>query len=388
VLGLVADDLTGAGDAAVAFAEHGWRVLLHLDPRHLPETAAAARAVPTVVAVSTGARALTDEAAATVTADVVRTLRAVGADRVYLKIDSTVRGSVAGQVRGALHAWGRGAGTARAVICPAFPEHARTVVRGQVLVHGLPLEQSPAARDPVTPRATGDLTAIVPGAALGDPTQIGRVERLVLDAVNAADLDQIAEAVSGSDPGTVVVGSGGLAAALARCWSRGGPATLSTRPLGAQKVLIAASSLHPVTAGQLAHLRHSAAAGPVDVLTTARLPTTPGVAADELAERVAAALAHSRYGALIAIGGDGAAAILRRLAADQIVVDGAVSAGCPTGIVLGGTADGVRVVTKSGGFGDPATLTAIVSRLRSGTAGDSRPAPGAASVPLLPKDSS
>lgn len=388
VLGLVADDLTGAGDSAVAFAEHGWRVLLHLDPRHIPETAAATAAVPTVVAVSTGTRALPDDEAAAVTAEAIGTLRAVGADRIYLKIDSTVRGSVAGQVLGALRAWGRDAGTASAVICPAFPEHARTVVGGHVLVHGLPLEQSPAGIDPVSPRTTGDLTAIVPGAAVGDPTRIGRVERLVLDAQSTADLDQIAEALSGRDPGTVVVGSGGLAAALARRWARGAPAALSTEPLGARKVLIAASSLHPVTAGQLAHLQQSSAAGAADVLTTARHPTTPDAAADELAERVAAALAGCRYGALVAIGGDGAAAVLRRLAADQIVVDGAISAGCPTGIVLGGHADGVRVVTKSGGFGDPATLTTLVTRLRAGHAADTRPAPSAAPARLLPKDDS
>jgi uncharacterized protein YgbK (DUF1537 family) len=30
VLGLVADDLTGAADSAVGFAEHGWRVELAL----------------------------------------------------------------------------------------------------------------------------------------------------------------------------------------------------------------------------------------------------------------------------------------------------------------------------------------------------------------------
>jgi D-threonate/D-erythronate kinase len=106
----------------------------------------------------------------------------------------------------------------------------------------------------------------------------------------------------------------------------------------------------------------------VDVLTTDRLRTTsPGAAAADLAERVAAAVAGHRYGALVAVGGDGAAAILRRLSADHVTVDGAISGGCPTGVVSGGTADGLRLVTKSGGFGDPTTLSTLVRRLRSGT---------------------
>jgi uncharacterized protein YgbK (DUF1537 family) len=32
VLGIIADDLTGAGDASVQFAKRGWRTLLTLDP--------------------------------------------------------------------------------------------------------------------------------------------------------------------------------------------------------------------------------------------------------------------------------------------------------------------------------------------------------------------
>ena len=68
---------------------------------------------------------------------------------------------------------------------------------------------------------------------------------------------------------------------------------------------------------------------------------------------MAAALAErSRTTALVLVGGDGAAAVLDRLDADGITIDGAIVPGCPTGIVVGGPADGLRLVTKSGGFGD------------------------------------
>ena len=55
----------------------------------------------------------------------------------------------------------------------------------------------------------------------------------------------------------------------------------------------------------------------------------------------------------------------RGVAADSIAIDGAIIPGCPTGIVGGGAADGLRLVTKSGGFGDHDALTDITDRLRA-----------------------
>ena len=78
--------------------------------------------------------------------------------------------SAAGQVAGALRAWDRPGRPARVVICPAFPAQSRTVVGGHVLVHGLPLEQSPAASDPVTPVSTATLTTLVTRLRSGSAT--------------------------------------------------------------------------------------------------------------------------------------------------------------------------------------------------------------------------
>ena len=363
MLGLVADDLTGAGDAAVGFAEAGWRAVLALRPR--PDGAPGAAAGPVVLAVSTGSRAVPDDEAADRTARAVDAVVAAGAERLYLKIDSTVRGSVAGQVAGALAAWSRHHPQARAVICPAFPDHLRTVVAGEVLVAGAPLALSAAAQDPVTPRSVGDLTQVLPGAVRhrGDDLSGPPGARLVVDARTDADLDRLAAHLDDAGPEVVVVGSGGLSAALGRTWS----VPTDRRPsLGVRgRVLVAVSSLHPVSAGQLVQLRAGTAASDVDVLTTGPEPVAPEVAAAELAARVAAALATHRYEAVVVIGGDGAAAVLADLEADGVDIDGALVPGCPTGVVTGGRADGLRLVTKSGGFGTPAALDQIVRQLRT-----------------------
>ena len=362
VLGLVADDLTGAGDAAAGFAEHGWRVVLALRPgRSVPPSGDR----PTVLAVSTGSRALPDDEAAERTARAVDEVLTGGAERLYLKIDSTVRGSVTGQIDGALTGWAHRYPDARAVICPAFPAQRRTVIAGQVLVDGVPVGESAAATDPVTPRTVSDLTVIVPGAIRHVFSELsgGSAAKLVIDAKDDSDLDRLADALSPAGPELIMVGSGGLAAALGRAWGQPRGQWMASGVDG--RVLIAVSSLHPVTAGQVEQLQTGPAVTAVDVLTTRSETTTAAAAADELAGRVVAALSDRPYAALVIVGGDGAAAILSRVAVDSVAIDGTIIPGCPTGILAGGPAHGLRLVTKSGGFGDRGALTEITSRLRA-----------------------
>jgi uncharacterized protein YgbK (DUF1537 family) len=84
-----------------------------------------------------------------------------------------------------------------------------------------------------------------------------------------------------------------------------------------------------------------------------------------LAERVVDELQHRHYDALVSVGGDGALAILDRLRAKGIRITGRISAGVPQGVLIGGLADGLPVVTKSGGFGDGRTLVDIIRRIRN-----------------------
>jgi uncharacterized protein YgbK (DUF1537 family) len=128
---IVADDLTGAADSAVQFARAGWAARLALG-----ESVAQHGDDGSVVAIVTDARAQDpDEARESTRAAVARAV-ADGDDRLFVKIDSTMRGTVQEQVEGALAAWATREPGAVAVVCPAYPAMGRTVEGGHLLVDG------------------------------------------------------------------------------------------------------------------------------------------------------------------------------------------------------------------------------------------------------------
>lgn len=366
---VVADDLTGATDAAVEFADRGWRAVLHRGgPLSHPVDPTGVGDRDTVVATSTGVRGLSDDLAARVTAAAVGE-RIGSADRLLVKIDSTVRGSVAGQIAGGLAGWRERHPGARAVVCPASPAHGRTVRSGAVLVEGVPVEQSPAGQDPVSPVREGDLTRLVPGAVGVPVDELGRRTDpiLVVDAEDDADLDRLAAALEPLGPEVVAVGSAGLAAALAR---RGTAApSVETVPAPGD-VLVVVSSLHPVAQEQLRVLTETldrrGDRARVRVLSTSPERGDASRVAAELAERVRAELRRRPVGTVVLVGGDGAAAVLDALGAHSLQLHHSVLPGTPVGTVVGGDAAGLRVVTKSGGFGNARSLVAIIDRVMPG----------------------
>jgi len=377
LVGLVADDLTGATDSAVQFAAAGWSAYLLRTAAATPQ---GGHPGPTLLAVATGVRAAGDDQAAARTAAAVRDLSARGCDRLYLKIDSTMRGSVSAQLRGALAAWSERHSGPVAVLCPAFPGQGRTVAGGQVLVDGVPVARSPAGVDPVTPVTESRLDRLVPDATavtlpdlsalsvdgLGVPAET----TVYVDASTDDDLAELAVAVGRLGPRGVPVGSAGLAAAMARQWSPGPlRSTCSIEP--SARILVGVSSVHPAATQSVQRLRRALAERAAAHRTTVDVITTPAARNDAAAiaaafgNQVADQFMSAPYDALVLVGGDGAAATLDRVGATAITVHAALAPGVPIGTIVGGAAHGVRVVTKSGGFGDPDSLVGLVDRLQS-----------------------
>jgi D-threonate/D-erythronate kinase len=387
---IVADDLTGAMDVAGPLAARGLSTLAvaSIDgcmPQHL--------AGAEVVSINADSRHLPAAAAADRVRAIVRKLIHPEAGILIKKIDSTLRGNVVSETLAMLEASGRRA----AVVAPAFPAQGRTVVDGTVFVQGVPLRATNFARDALSPPpldpidhlfAQADPNAQVRRVAPGATARIvpgGGRQVFAVDSISDADLRAPVEALRDQLKDALLVGSAGLAEAVAEvCFPRAD--RMPAIPTVAGRLLFVVGSRAAQSAEQVAALiaagdAQSIAApnGSIDVQAASRataqivvLKATADAEGREgnaaqvaqgLANGVAQLLERCAFGAMIATGGDTAIAILQRLSQPVLRVMGNVLPGIPFSRIGGGD---LWFITKAGGFGGRDTFVAIAQRLRGG----------------------
>jgi uncharacterized protein YgbK (DUF1537 family) len=388
---IIADDLTGAMDVAGPFAARGQPTWVVVDDRACtPQQCHGA----VVVSINTASRHLPADQAARRVHDAAVRLIPAGTGIVIKKIDSTLRGNVAAETLAMMDALGR----RNAIVAPAFPGQGRTVRDGIVHVHGVPLAQTNFARDALSPPPLAPLrevfrsaapamrTASVPAAGPFElAVRAGDRMAAVVDSESDQDLAKTVSTLVGRLDACVLVGSAGIAAAVAEvCLERGArPET----PAVQDEVLVMVGSRAEQSIEQAALLaqQHEAdmALAPNGRLTDERAfavaartliaRAVPGPDGQEgNAEAVAAEMARNAVrllqtrpiGALVATGGDTAVAILQALGQPALQVMGDLMPGIPYGrIRVAGRP--VWLVTKAGGFGTREALCEIVDRLRS-----------------------
>lgn len=309
---LLADDLSGACDSAVAFAKAGFRTRFELGEVD--------RGVD-LVALSTETRESDPEAAAETVRRACRAIEDSGLELIFKKIDSVLRGPVQAEIAATLAAGGCRA----AVVCPAFPSQGRQVINGRLLVHG----------EDRGPLPTGE------GFELRDARTDADLDRLAAELLNRSD--------------ALPVGSGGLAAAYARALGRlyRRPFAEAKPPRSEKPAAFWIGSEHPAAVEQMERLEASDLPHRL-VRVDMRQPETD-----------VSAIERKQVGALVLSGGATARRILAGLGARAIEVCGEAIPGAPWGTIVAGAADGLTVVTKSGGFGDPNAFVDIAQALRS-----------------------
>jgi uncharacterized protein YgbK (DUF1537 family) len=317
-----------------------------------------------VIATTTDSRALDNDSAHKLTRQAVEQLLQAGIDRVFLKIDSTMRGSVPGQISGALAAWRARHVNAQAVVCPAYPRMGRTVQHNRLLVHGEPVELTAIGRDPVTPVKTSQMNELIPPSP----------SITIADAATDDGLAALADAIAAAGPSVIAVGSGGLAEALANVWTSNDSSAASgtpkrrtiAGPASNARILLLVSSLNPVSHAQVSQLRTAFPDVAIVLAPTTRVKNSN--VAESLATEFAARVERERWDMVGLIGGDGARAALDRLGASGIQILDSVIEGVPMGVIVGGRADGLPVFTKAGGFGtEDALVNAIESAVERDT---------------------
>ncbi len=415
-IAILADDLTGACDAAAPFARRGLATRVLLSPRPVPLRSADG---DDVVALDADTRRLSRRLAITRTTVAARALYTPEATHLFKKVDSTLRGHVGPELLACMRAWG----APLALLCPAYPAMGRWVQDGALFVDrrgmlgdvatlaGLPADRRTAwiSLDELRSGAEAIERALAERSAAG-----ARV--VVADADTPGHLTALVAAAMRSARPILLAGSAGLGTALAE-WAaarrREGTAEtangLSNADTSAASIadadpddrpwLVVAGSQTDVTDHQIVELTRAGAeaieldiddllgrrsqavaagqraaallrAGVTPVLRLLIAPDPSGTRSrgPRLDERAARAMALACQTAielatpagLFLTGGMTARACLLALGTSGLRLEREPLPGIAAGAAVGGAWDKRPVITKAGGFGAPDAMRRLV----------------------------
>jgi len=156
ILGIIADDFTGATDVASMLVRAGMRTVQVIGT---PDGAAAPDADAVVVALKTRTIPAADAVRESLAA--LRWLQAAGMRQCYFKYCSTFDSTPAGNIGPVTAALMDALGTDFTIACPAFPENGRTIFRGHLFVGDELLSDSGMRRHPLTPMTDANLVRVL-----------------------------------------------------------------------------------------------------------------------------------------------------------------------------------------------------------------------------------
>jgi len=152
-IAIIADDLSGANDTAVAFRKQGIKTCVV----NYPEGFENELIDCDLLSASTNTRDLESSEAEKILRVVTKSLMKMGVKRVYKKIDSTWRGNIGRETQTIMEELN----VRIAVICSSFPDLYRTIKDGHLFVNGKPIQHTPIAFDPCKPMKTSYLPEIL-----------------------------------------------------------------------------------------------------------------------------------------------------------------------------------------------------------------------------------
>ncbi len=398
---IVADDFTGANDTGVQLKRRGI-------PTGVVFSSAFIRPEGSFV-LDTESRAMTpDEAYAAVTAG-LDGVDLTAFDRVVKKVDSTLRGSVASEIKAVDDRYG----SELVVFAPALPDLGRTTVNGVHCLKGVPITETELSKDPKTPVTEDNLTRLLEAVydepvchipldkVSGGDVDFSNGRVFTCDAVTNADLQSIIKAAAATGKRTLWVGTAALADHLLGAEVNMPPAmavvgsvssvsreqvhfaikegvTLVSIPIpellegtltpedfvsqagavlaGGKDVLLASSA-----SCDRAELERSAAVGAKLHMT---LEEVSGYTQRMLGKIALAVLERHKLSGVFLTGGDTALGFFleaHSLGSD-IVTE--IAVGIPMTRLAGGPHAGLKVVTKAGAFGKEDAITFSLRKLK------------------------
>lgn len=418
LLGIVADDFTGATDIAAMLAARGMRAVQMIG---VPQAGEQVDADAIVVALKSRTAPLAQAVAQSRAA--LAWLRAAGCRQFFFKYCSTFDSTDDGNIGPVAEALLADLGAGFALACPAFPANGRSVYAGHLFVGTSLLNESGMENHPLTPMRDADLVRVlgrqttgavglVPfmvvrrgAAAIRDAmTRLAEQGRrfAIVDAVGDEDLMAIGEAAASH---ALITGGSGVAMGLPDNFRRAG--LLDERddatelpPIAGHAAIIAGScsratlmqigharALFPVLEidplanpnaeamadAALAWARPRLGARPVVIAASAPPERVAAVqqtlgrdAAGALIEhtlaRIAAGLVAAGVRRMVVAGGETSGAVVQALGVTRLRIGREIAPGVPWTLVeeMSGGGSGhalvptLKLALKSGNFGGPA----------------------------------
>ncbi|MCQ2744370.1 MAG: hypothetical protein MJ230_06210 [bacterium] len=276
LVGIIADDLTGANDTALQFHKKGANTKILLDSDCVPMVKAGTE----VWALSSESRNTSAENAILKVKKAVNTFKEnFSFDYYYKKIDSTLRGHIALETLTMLLMLEYDA----SIIIPAFPQEGRITIGGYHLSKSIPIGRTEIAIDPHSPITESHVPTLLK-TQLGENSQnlVGEIDLrtvmngagpilvkinellkegkklLVADASSLTDIEQIVLAISKCDKKILPSGTAATAQILSKYWLGGiEQETETTIKIGKKPTLIVSGTATQITANQIQKLEQS-----------------------------------------------------------------------------------------------------------------------------------
>ena len=168
---IVADDFTGANDTGVQLKRRGVPTSVVFSSDFIASEGS--------FVLDTESRALGPEEAAAAVRAGLKGVDLTSFGRVMKKVDSTLRGSVAAEIKAVDQLYG----SELVVFAPALPDLGRTTVGRGHLLKGIPITRTELAKDPKTPVTEDNITKLLQ-AVYDEP-----VTHISEDKVSAGEID-------------------------------------------------------------------------------------------------------------------------------------------------------------------------------------------------------
>ncbi len=415
LLGVIADDFTGASDIANTLARQGMATTL------LTTMTAGDLAWADAGVVALKSRSIAPAEAISQSLAALAFLQGLGCRQFVFKYCSTFDSTPEGNIGPVAEALAKALNTSRVICCPTFPAAGRTVYQGHLFVNGVLLSESGMERHPLNPMTDSNIrrwlarqckspvglidhnTVRKGVAAIREKLASSQERLLIADATTDDDLVGLGEAAAAA---RLVTGGSGIALGLARNFRASGELKQTARPFAGTTGpgVILAGSCSTATRAQIADYAAHAPAMKISTETlmaggdpapavldfvTRNSANAPLVysaddpkqietmqrrygqdvlarALDDLFGRLARELAGRGFTRMVVAGGETSGAVVSALRIAAFEVGPEIAAGVPC--LLSGNEPKLAMALKSGNFGDARFFSKALAMLEGWTA--------------------